>query len=365
MSKKIGDFTNKANPDNNDLFLLEDSLDGSYKYSTKSQLLSGLGQGSSSSWKLIAADYLAIAGDKLLVNSRLNSVTITLPSNPNLGEEIDIAFIDVSPNTSLFLNLNNKLINKGTFVAISPSSFSFCTRLIYSTEEIGWISTNPEVIKGYGDITDEILADKPLLYFKLDETSGSVVNNIGSYKANGTYNAVDLKGNSLASGSKYSASFSGNNSQIIYNHDFSGTNFDLTVELFVNLKNNSLRGNFFKLGDGSNGIALGVGSGTSDNYGNDLIGLAENVVWVATNARIGVGTHLLGLTFTGNSKLWTFFIDGVKVYSTAANIASPASVGAIGSGCDDRFVNALIDEVVIHNRVLSDARIASRVGYKL
>ena len=55
----------------------------------------------------------------------------------------------------------------------------------------------------------------------------------------------------------------------------------------------------------------------------------------------------------------------MKVYSTAANIASPASVGAIGSGYDSRFVNALIDEVVIHNRVLSDARIASRVGYKL
>lgn len=106
---------------------------------SKANLLAGLsGAGSLAPWKIINTDYQAVAGDRLLIDLT-SSLTITLPSNPTAGTEIDV-FIGIrASETYLFLigltKYNGQSTNKiGTTTLRKP------LKLIYFNETLGWVS---------------------------------------------------------------------------------------------------------------------------------------------------------------------------------------------------------------------------------
>lgn len=210
-------------------------------------------------------------------------------------------------------------------------------------------------------IKDEILKDNPIGYWQLDELSGIIANNLGSGMSNGTYSNVVLGQTKLANGSAYSASFNGKNSKVLFTNTLLSNSIDISLECVVKLSSTTLKGSFIKLGSGTaggSGLAIGVGNTTHDDLGNKLIALSEGIVWKNTSQNIGIGTHHIVLVFRGaTTKEWLFYLDGILVFTLpASNIYTPASEGYIGTGDNNRFVNALIDEVAIYNKELLAVR---------
>lgn len=207
-------------------------------------------------------------------------------------------------------------------------------------------------------IETEILKDKPIGYWKLEETTGTIAANLGSGMSSGTYNNVLLNQSSLAQGSTNSVSFNGTNSSINFTNTLLNANADISLECLVKLSSTSLKGSFIKLGNNGVGIGIGLGGGTHDDLGNNLIGIAEGIAWKPTNIKIGIGTHHIGLAFKGNTtKEWLFYLDGFLVATLSGQtIFAPNNIGFIGTGDNARFVNSIIDEVAIYNKVLPPIR---------
>jgi len=91
---------------------------------------------------------------------------------------------------------------------------------------------------------------------------------------------------------------------------------DLTLWAYIYLPGTS-RGAFFHTGTSSNaGYSLGVGSGTMDAVGNDLITLIDGKAWASSGVAIGYGWHSVALTATNGAE--RMFIDGRLIYGPQA-----------------------------------------------
>lgn len=209
-----------------------------------------------------------------------------------------------------------------------------------------------------GSIKDEILKDKPLGYWHLDETTGSIASNSGSAMSNGTYSNVLLAQPSLATGSNYSASFNGSNSSVSFVNTLINSNTDISLECVIKLPSISLKGSFIKIGNNGVGIGIGIGGSTHDDLGNNLIALAEGVAWKPTTVKLDVGVHHVGLAFKGSTnKEWLFYLDGFMVATLSSQfIYTPNNQGFIGTGDNNRYVRSTIDEVAIYDKILPPIR---------
>jgi hypothetical protein len=245
--------------------------------------------------------------------------------------------------------------------------------LVHNASTLALMKVKLSTLKQYMGVTatpvavgikTEMLADDPIGYWQLDETTGIVATNLGSGMSNGTYASVLLGQPKLATGSAYSASFNGSNSKIAFTNTLQSNSIDLTLECVIKLSDTRAKGSFIKLGDGGSGIGLGVGSNTFDSFGNTLIGLAESLLWKPTPISIGTGTHHIVLVYRGaSSKEWLFYLDGTLGSTLGGtNIISPTSVSYIGSSGTDRFFNGGLDEVAIYNKELTPARIVAHAN---
>ena len=98
------------------------------------------GGGTTELWKNISDDYLSISGDKLLVDSTSESITITLPASPSIGEQIEI--VDVTGNAAannIIIDRNSNLIyglTNNLSMIVNRSSI----RMVYTGATLGWTS---------------------------------------------------------------------------------------------------------------------------------------------------------------------------------------------------------------------------------
>jgi len=95
-------------------------------------------------WKVIRANYEAVAGDRLLIDTVRfnNNIQITLPLTPNVGDEI--RFIDqtgISSGAQLFIRRNGNLIN-ATTDDINITSPGRAFNLVYTGATRGWVYDN-------------------------------------------------------------------------------------------------------------------------------------------------------------------------------------------------------------------------------
>ena len=92
-------------------------------------------------WKERSSNYTAIPGDKIIVNSSSSAVTITLPINPILGDEV--AIIDGSSNAAS----NNITVGRsgsnidGEAEDLIIDVSGTATNLVYYNHTRGWIFT--------------------------------------------------------------------------------------------------------------------------------------------------------------------------------------------------------------------------------
>lgn len=194
----------------------------------------------------------------------------------------------------------------------------------------------------------------PVGFWQLNELNGLVAQNLGSGMSNGNHNNVALGQLPLAKGSINSAFFNGSSSNVSFANTLLNANAGISIECLVNLASVNLKGSFVKVGSVGIGIGLGVGGSTQDDTGNNLIGLSECITWKPTNTKIGIRTHHIGLVFKGSTtKEWLFYLDGFLATTLSSqNIFKPGNTGSIGTDDNARYVNSLIDEVAIQNKVL-------------
>jgi hypothetical protein len=139
---------------------------------------------------------------------------------------------------------------------------------------------------------------------------------------------------------------------------------NVTLQGWVYIANTSLRGPFIRVGGGANGYAIGIGSGTFDQAGNQMIALFPYVRWISTNINYGTGWKFFTFTLSATS-LPKFYINGELLIGSfsGSNPSMPSSgvylaknIGDLGGGF--RIFAGKIAQVSIYNRELSATEIA-------
>lgn len=195
--------------------------------------------------------------------------------------------------------------------------------------------------------------------------------NPASYSGTGTtWTDLSSFGNigTLVDGPTYDYS---NGGSIVFDglNDYVSTNLmlntitNVTLHGWVYIANTSLRGPFIRVGSGSNGYAIGIGSGTFDQAGNQMIALFPYVRWINTNINYGTGWKFFTFTLSASS-VPKFYLNGELIIGlfSGSDPSMPDSgvylaknIGDLGGGF--RIFAGKIAQVSIYNRELSATEI--------
>jgi len=209
--------------------------------------------------------------------------------------------------------------------------------------------------------SDVVLADSPIVYYRLGEPSGTTADNAeGTAARDGTYvNTPTLGVAGLLTGDADTAVTVNGSTQYIYVADQAALDFGngpLTYELWF--KNADTAKNQWLMAKGTQTAGLyytattGVIAWRSYGWGpgaTSSIGIAD------TNRH-----HIVGTKDTSNN--WLLYIDGVDrtTYAGVTDTASSATDLYIGT-CSDLtdYADGTLDEVAVYNTLLSPTRIAA------
>jgi len=135
-----------------------------------------------------------------------------------------------------------------------------------------------------------------------------------------------------------------------------------TQQVWVNLPSTGQRGYFFHNGSNSDGNGFGVGNGTLDNYGNELVGLYDQRRWIPTGTNIGTGWKFVTFTIDSSGQP-SFYINTTAVSPTnTGNTNTPytpnsfAYVASNESG--SRLNDGKISQVYFYTKQLTAAEVA-------
>jgi len=180
---------------------------------------------------------------------------------------------------------------------------------------------------------------------------------------------TDISGNNK-SGTGVSTTYSAVNSgKFIFGTDayfsmplVTSTITNVTMCCWVNITTLNLKGPFMVNGSFT-GYAIGVGAGSYDTAGNELIALFPGNRWIGTSVSLGLGWKHVAITLDGSS-LPRIYLNGQLINSySGVNPRVPTTatylgreVGGESSGVTRAF-NGEIGMAQMYNRQLSDAEI--------
>lgn len=209
----------------------------------------------------------------------------------------------------------------------------------------------------------EVIADSPIFYLKLDETSGTTAADSSGNGNDFTYQADVLldQGPLIGDGSS-SISVSPSSSAAILSSVpaafTAATAF--TLEAWVNLTTTSQSINFISIGNGFDGYSMDVNSGSGYvTSGNRLGAAAAGLYNVASGVDIGTGTHHVAVVRNGNTV--EFYIDGVQVATNGSgwgSVNTPTTQCTIGGPIDTLQPSQRIAHAAAYASALSSTRIA-------
>lgn len=213
----------------------------------------------------------------------------------------------------------------------------------------------------------EVSADSPLFWAKLNETSGTAAANDGSGGATGVYGNSPTLGVPPLINANTAVTFNGSTQYVDYtpavSNEFWHQNF--TMEAWV--KPDVLGGRIFHAGHNGDGTGQGfqwfVDSNGDIGYSTNVASVWHNVRTTTAPLSVGV-THHVGFKFSANN--WVrFYVDGAFVeelpwsWSTEQTKSWPTTIGASYQGTYVTFFDGTIDEVVMFDSLIDDARITA------
>lgn len=228
-----------------------------------------------------------------------------------------------------------------------------------------WLPSGQQLI-----YENEVLADKPLLYYKLSETSGSQATDSSGFSRNGTYtNSPTLNQSPLITVGA-SVDFDGTNDFMTYTSNFAITG-NFTMECWV-------RADSFSTYPG---LISGWAASTSGNYGSAIVCTTTGVVEIYaanstftdwsytdnTGYQLSTGTtyHLVFVNDDSNN-VGYLYVNGALQYTTGAKTTAMGLINIgknfkIGRGTDagSDYFNGKVDEVALYATALSSTRISA------
>ncbi len=269
-------------------------------------------------------------------------------------------------STTLTLN-NLQLANSGNYSVVVSNSFGTATSSVVSLTVVATPSTRYPVA---------VLADHPIAYWRLDETSGLVAHDYLNGN-NGVYTNVLLNQPGYSAfdpdrAAKF-GSLSGNNSFV--NNipiDFSSSgNAAFSIEAWANGGSQTSDAGIVAKGTGAGGEQFNLDTGGTGHAFRFFIRDAGGGTHLASGSITTGGKwhHLVGVCDEPHGTV-SLYVDGV-LNASATGIGSnsgilsstnPVNIGARQSGTgptrDDQFVGT-IDEVAIYNVALTAAQVAA------
>lgn len=211
-----------------------------------------------------------------------------------------------------------------------------------------------------GSYADEVAADSPLAWWRLDETSGTAAADSSGNGRNGTYAGGSyLAEPSLVAGSPYSVAFDGADGRMTVAHaSWMDVTSAITVECWVN---------FHATPDNLDAIIaraytsdqiaflLDVASGKF-RWGHYDMGAGPAISGTTTIAALTT-YHVVGVK---DATHYRIYVNGVEEANVADATALPVNAGALGLAFLQgigRYTLTKMDEVAIYGTALSAARI--------
>ncbi|WP_075322580.1 LamG-like jellyroll fold domain-containing protein [Acidithiobacillus albertensis] len=213
-----------------------------------------------------------------------------------------------------------------------------------------------------------ILADKPVAYWPLNETGGTVANDLSGNGFNGTFEGgVTLASVAFPAGGMAPV-FNGSSGYVTGSQLITSATANVALEAWVNFQGVSTPPGscFLKNGTYQNGYSFGNSNGTYDNSGNYFLGLYEITSWNPTTSPIGTTGWQHCVNVIGPNSESAFYINGVQVATNSnSNIDGPTGEWVIGA--DDansssanaiaRFFSGALCNAAIYNSALTATQI--------
>ncbi|MEM7018462.1 MAG: LamG domain-containing protein, partial [Pseudomonadota bacterium] len=224
-----------------------------------------------------------------------------------------------------------------------------------------------------------VLADNPVAYWRLNETSGTDADNLGALGAavDGTYQNGVVLGAIGAVVGDFAADFDGTNDLVRIpdnNAINTSTHAARTIELWFNADNVTNRQVLYEEGGGTHGLNIYIEAGqVHAGYW-----VSANGAWASTAININTNYHI-ALVYDGGANTVTGYLNGVAFgpsSRTPAVANVPAHTGDIGIGAINQTTlypngdspgsgeafGGLIDEVAIYNSVLTQPQLQAHIN---
>lgn len=205
--------------------------------------------------------------------------------------------------------------------------------------------------------------DNLVSYWKLDEASGTRAD------AHGTRTLTDNGAvGSVAGKINNAAVFVSASSKSLSNANSIGgaTGLPVSYNMWVFLDSTSQAGTFLEDGGGtaggSVGMAFGIGSGTLDTAGNNLIIPFWGLSWQDTTVALGTGWKMITILISSGG-IATAYLNGTLVFTGTAVLTTWSTGLRLGNSTNNasfpRFFDGDIDEAGVWSRALTGAEITS------
>ncbi|HPF78721.1 MAG TPA: type I secretion C-terminal target domain-containing protein [Alphaproteobacteria bacterium] len=228
---------------------------------------------------------------------------------------------------------------------------------------------------GIYPLAGEILDNGPVAYWRLNETSGTTIDNLGSLGASvdgSTVGSPTLGATALYTLGGTSVDFNGttNGIHIPDNASINSGSFnERTTELVFNADDVTTRQVLYEEGGATHGMTIYL------DGGNVYITGEHNGVWVDADIHAAVSTgttYHVALVFDQPNNSFTGYLDGVNIGSvTVSSSTFPAHSGDVGIGyapdgvqfhdgednAGGYYFNGRISDVAIYNSALSQAEL--------
>ncbi|MGB6091169.1 MAG: LamG-like jellyroll fold domain-containing protein [Candidatus Binataceae bacterium] len=241
---------------------------------------------------------------------------------------------------------------------------------LYSTAlTASQVSTHYAAAAG-GNYDSTVSSDDPVGYWKLNESGGLTLADSSGNADNGTvqiqaFNGVYQGGVTLGQPGVIST-----DSAILLD----GSSGEVTLPLLSNTASNvtlecwtyitsATHGALIQIGASSGGYGIGIGSGTWDNSGTNLIGLYEYVRWLnpSNTPTLSLNTwHYVVLVIDGSGNP-TLYLDGTPYTLSAGSPEVPSGSSFIGNdpAASTRYFAGTVDEAAVYNYALSATQITN------
>lgn len=317
-------------------------------------------------WSSAATDQQMVNNSGYFINAQ-STINLTLPVTAVAGDTLAVVGVGaggwcIKQNAGQAIQIANQTSEPGVRGGIKSSNRNDCIEMICTTNNTNWVVRNSSGnVRTFGSYANAVLALQPYLYWRLNETSGTIVadsspNNRGAtYSGNYTLGVTGL----LASDSSFAVQCNG--SAFICASDIIPNPQNFTLEFIFRTSNINV--GLINFGDTRN---TSPGSYDRQVY-LDSVGRLNFYVFpggaVTTPQPYNDGKkHHVAVICDAQGR--RIFVDGIQVVNAAVSAPTAYSgYWALGfSRTPNTYLTGVIDEFAYYTSSLSDADIADHAS---